>query len=213
MKTIASGAIDAMTDGTAIAVGAVKIGCTPPVLVWGGYGSLTLGGETYDGIGDRGLVTLSGSALGDAEQNITLSLSGIEPDVIALFSASSVQRAPCQIWLLTFDGAGLNLLDSQIYTRGKIDSVEVVETIGGTSTIVAQVEPAARGLGRSGQRMRTDADQRLIDAADTGFRVVSFAGQKSLFWGGQKPTSASQLGYTPIPNGGPIGDFNFNGIF
>ena len=200
MKSIATAAIAAMQDGTAISVGAVRIGTTTPVRVWGGYGALTLNGETYDGIGDRGLVQVSGSTLGTSEQNITLTLSGVEPDVLALWSAAGLQGAPCQIWLLTFDGAGQSMLDAQIFAAGRLDTIQVSDTIGGTSTISASVETAARGLGRSGQRMRTDADQRLIGSSDNGFQAVSFAGSKTLYWGGQKPTSASTLGWTPINN-------------
>ena len=38
--------------------------------------------------------------------------------------------------------------------------------------------------------MRSDADQRLIDASDGFFKNVSFAGEKTLYWGGRKPTRA-----------------------
>lgn len=208
MKSYSSAAIAALTDGTAIEVGAVKIACSPIVRIWSGYGPITLGGESYDGIGDRGLVQVSSGALGDSEQAMTLSLNGIEPDVLALFNASQVQNAAVLIWRLVFDGAGQNLLDSQIFARGRIDTLPQDEVVGGTASIIATVEGAARGLGRSGQRMRTDADQRLIDANDAGMRVVSFAGNKTLYWGGQKPSSASNLGWTPIPTAGTYGGYN-----
>lgn len=207
MKSWSTSAIAAMTDGTAIESAAVKIACSPVCRVWGGYGSLTLGGESYDGIGDRGLITVSGGALGNSEQNITLSLNGIEPDILALFSASAVQGAAVLIYRLIFDGSGQTMLDAQIYTRGKLDTIAQEETIGGTASITANVEGAARGLGRSGQRMRTDADQRLVDTSDAGFRVISFAGNKQLFWGGVRPTSASNLGWTPNPSAGQYGGY------
>jgi hypothetical protein len=213
MKSISSAAIAAMQNGTAISVGAVRIGTSTPTCVWGGYGSITLpsgpGGasETYDGIGDRGLVQVTGSALGTSEQNITLSLSGVEPDVLALWNASSVQGAVCQVWLLTFDGAGQTMLDAQIFAAGRLDTLPINDTIGGTATLTASVETAARGLGRSGQRMRTDADQRLISSGDNGFQAVSFAGNKTLYWGGQHPTSASTLGWTPLSNAAGYGGY------
>jgi len=199
MKSISDAAIAAMTDGNAISSAAIVINCSPPVAVWGGYGQLVLDGITFDGIGDRGLVQLMGASLGDSEQNVGLQLSGVEPDIVALFDATQVRGAPVKIWLLIFDGSGQIPLDAQVYTAGRLDTLQVVETVGGTSTICASVETQARGLGRSGQRMRTDADQRLIDAADSGFRVVSFAGNKTLYWGGYKPTSVATLGWSPLP--------------
>lgn len=207
MKSWSTSALAAMQDGTAIEVGAVKIACTPAVRVWGGYGQVTLAGETYDGIGDRGLVTISGGALGDSEQNVSLSLNGVEPAILALLDASAVKNAPVVIWRLVFDGAGQTMLDAQIFTRGKLDTIDQEESIGGTAAIVATVEGAARGLGRSGQRMRTDADQRLVDPNDAAYRAISFAGKKTLYWGGQKPTSASALGWTPLPTAGSYGGY------
>ena len=213
MKARSAAATAAMADGTAIASAAIKIACSPSVLVWGGYGSLALSSgsagsqETYLGIGDRGLVSVTGAALGDSEQNLTLSLSGVEPDVLVLWNASEVQGAACQIWLLTFDTSGTQLLDAEIYTAGRLDTIGIQDVVGGTSTITASVETAARGLGRNGSRMRTDADQRLIDPNDGAYHVVSFAGSKTLYWGGQKPTSASTLGWTPIATGTNIGGY------
>ena len=201
MKIISDAATAAKLAGTCIASAAVKIAGSPPMRVWGGYGQISLAGELYDGVGDRGLVTLSGAALGDSEQNITLTLSGVEPDVVALLDADSVKDAPCQIWLLDFDGSGQTLLDARICRSGRIDTLLIEETVGSTSTIVVNVETQARGLGRSGQRMRTDADQRLIDPADAAYHVVSFAGNKTLYWGGQRPSSASSLGSSSSPMG------------
>jgi hypothetical protein len=209
MKSISAAAITAMENGDAISVGAMRVGTTSPVCIWSGYGPISLpsgsGGalETYDGIGDRGLIQITGATLGTSEQNITLTLSGVEPDVLMLWDAAGLQGSICQIWLLTFDGAGQTLLDAHIFAAGRLDTMPITDVVGGTSTITASVETAARGLGRSGQRMRTDADQRLINSADNGFQAVSFAGNKTLYWGGQFPTSASTLGWTPINT--PVG--------
>ena len=214
MKSISSTAITALSNGDAIDVGAVRIGTTSPVCIWGGYGSITLpsgpGGanETYDGIGDRGLVQIIGTALGSSEQNITLTMSGIEPDVLSLLNAAGLQGAICQVWLMIWDGAGQTMLDAQIFAAGRLDTISVGDVIGGTATVSANVETAARGLGRSGQRLRTDADQRLISAGDNAFQAVSFAGNKTLYWGGQRPTSASTLGWTPLNSPASYGGYN-----
>lgn len=191
MRTYSAPALAALESGDNIVGGAVKIDCTPAVRIWGGYGDITLGSETYKGIGDRGLITVSSGALGDSEQNIVLSLSGVDPDVLALIAASDVQRASFVIWRLIFDGSGRTLHDAQVYARGRLDTLPTRETVGGAATLEANVETAARGLGRSGQRMRTDADQRLISSTDAGFRAVSYAGVRTLYWGGKPPATGS----------------------
>jgi hypothetical protein len=185
----------ALLAGTASSCGALAILCDPPVRVWGGYGRIEIDGEQYDGIGDAGLVSSSGGALGGGEQSVTLELSGVEPHVMATFDAAMLRRAPCILYRLIFDGSGTQMLHAEVFTRGSLDQCPVEDTPGGTSTIRAIVETAARGLGRRGGRMRTDADQRLIKAADGGLKAIAYAGQKNLYWGGKRPaTAASALG-------------------
>ena len=77
-----------------------------------------------------------------------------------------------------------------MFTRGRVDTLMTEETVGAEARITVSVENAARGLGRRGSRMRTDADQRLIDPNDGAFKSISYAGQKTLYWGGKKPSTA-----------------------
>lgn len=207
MKSFSADTLAELEKGTAIVSGAVKIDCVPPVRVWGGYGTLQINGENYDGIGDRGMAQVTGSVLGGAEQNVTLSLSGIEPDVLELLDASSVQGAPVTVWRLIFKGDGRTLLAAHVFTRGRLDDLPVEEVIGGTATITAMVETAARGLGRRGGRMRTDTDQRLVSSTDGFFKHVSYAGEKQLAWGGKKPARAGSVLGVGGGSGGGGGGF------
>lgn len=190
MKVIAPEALAALEAGTAIVTGAVAIACTPPVRVWGGLHEITLGGETFLPVGDRGLVQVAGGALGDAAQNITLTLSGIDPETAALLDSTGLGGAPAVLWRLIFNQAGNTLLSGDIWARGRLDTILREEEIGGTARITAQIETAAKGLGRRGARMRSDADQRLIDPADGFFKNVSYAAEKTLYWGGRRPARA-----------------------
>jgi hypothetical protein len=191
MKIFSDEAQAAIERGDAISAGAVEILCDPPIRVWGGYGPIEIDGMTFDGIGDSGLASVSGSSLGGAEQNVTLSLSGVEPEVLATFNAALLRRAITVVRRLIFDSSGTRLLHAEVFTRGRLDQIPIEETPGGTSTISASVETAARGLGRRGGRMRTDADQRLIKKTDGGFKAIAYAGQKNLYWGGKRPATAS----------------------
>lgn len=211
MKTLAPAALAALEDGTAIVSGAVEIACDPIVRVWGGWHEITFDGRTFDPVGDRGLVQVTGGALGDAAQNITLTLSGIDPETLALLDADGLSGAPAVLWRLIFDQSGNTLLDFHVWARGRLDTIERDEEIGGTAAITAQLETAAKGLGRRGARMRSDADQRLIDPLDGFFKNVSYAGEKTLYWGGRRPARAG----TALPGtggGGGGGGFG-SGVF
>lgn len=190
MRTFTDAAMAAIERGDAIVAGATEIVCDPPIRLWSGEGTLPLAGSQYLGIGDRALAQVTGGAIGGASQGVTLSLSGVDPDVIDVLDADEVAGAPVATRRLIFDSSGTILLDEHVFDRGRIDTVSTEETIGGQATIAVNVEGAARGLGRRGGRMRTDADQRLIDGTDGGFSRVSFAGSRTLYWGGQKPATA-----------------------
>jgi hypothetical protein len=192
MKSYSDAELDEFEAGTAIVVGAVEILCDPPVRVWSGYAPIDIAGETCLPIGDAGLMQVSSTALGSTDQNVTLTLSGIEPEVLELYDASEVRDAPVTAWEVVFKGDGKTFLGAHVLSRGRLDDLPCDETIGGVAQINAMVETAARGLGRRGGRMRTDADQRLIDPDDGFFKHASYAGEKTLYWGGQKPATAAQ---------------------
>ena len=193
MKYYSPEAVAAIEKGEVIISGAVEILCDPPIRVWGGYGNLNIGGVDFDPIGDQGLAIISGAAIGGTAQNLNLQLSGIEPDVLALLDANEVKRAPVNFYSLIFDGTGTEMLHAGVHQRGRIDRLPVEETAGGTATITAIVESPGRGLGRRTGRRRTDADQRLIKANDGGMRLISFAAEKKLYWGGKRPSSAGAV--------------------
>ena len=198
MKVFTPAALAALDNGDAIVSGAVEIGSNPPIRVWGGHGPITFGGRTFEGVGDRGIAQVAGGALGGAAQNITLTLSGIDPETLALLDADAVKGAPTVLWRLIFDESGTTLLDFHVWARGRLDTLPQEDEIGGTAAITAQLETAARGLGKRGGRMRSDADQRLIDPADGFFKNVSFAAEKQLYWGGRRPARAGSV----LPGGG-----------
>lgn len=187
---IAEEALEALAAGAALVSAAVLIGGSTPVRLWGGHGSLTIESEVYTGIGDRGLVSVTGGALGGAEQGAQLELSRLTAEVLAELNPADYRRAPVVLRRLIFDATGSNLLDASVYLRGRIDELPIEEQPDGTYTLKAMVEGAARGLGRSGGRMRSDADQRLIDPNDGSFSRITYAGEVTLYWGGARPTTA-----------------------
>lgn len=208
MKVIAAAALNALADGTAIVVGAIEVTADPPLRIWGGNGPITFDGRTFVPIGDRSLVQVAGGALGGAAQGITLTLSGIEPEVLELLEADEVAQAPATLWRTIFAGDGQTLLDAHVWSRGRLDQLITEEDVGGMASLSALLETAARALGRRGARMRSDADQRLIKSNDGFFRNVAYAGEKMLYWGGRKPTTAgAAIGGTSSGGGSRSRDF------
>ncbi len=122
-----------------------------------------------------------------------MTLSGVDPEVVAQVDLQALRGVPVVLWRLLFNGSGSRLLHAAVFLRGSVDQVSTKETPGGTASIVVNVEGAARGLGRRSERMRTDADQRLIMPTDSGLKRVSYAGGKSIYWGGRPPERAGGI--------------------
>lgn len=193
MKTLTTDAMTAIEAGEAIATGAVKI--TPvsgdPFFAWGGFGPITVDGDVYLGLGDRAFVQQSAGAIGGVAQGYTLSISGVEAAALALLDPDEVKSASVTLYRAIFGPDAKTLLDWHVFDRGRGDALATDETIGGEAAINFAVESAARSLGRSGARMRSDADQRLISSTDGYFKNTAYAGEKMLYWGGKKPAVAS----------------------
>lgn len=203
MKTFPSNAKAALRSGRITVSGAVRLATPAPVRLWGGYGPITLVGEAYQGVGDTGLVEVSAGALGTAEQGAQLTLSGVDPDIAGAVDQAALRGVGVVLWRLIFDGPGSTLLHAAPFLRGRVDKVDLTETSGGTSTLIVAVEGAARGLGRRSERMRTDADQRLISPTDSFFARVSYAGEKTIYAGGRPPERAGVLlGGRDVGDGG-----------
>jgi len=185
-------------------------GSGEPIRLWGGYGPIDIDGETYQGIGDRGLAQQTSGAIGGFAQGLLLTLSGIEPAALELLDGDEIKGASVVLRRMIFAGDGKTLLDAHIFDRGRVDTVETEEVVGDTATIKVAVETAARGLGRSGARQRSDSDQRLINPSDGYFKHAAYAGEKTLYWGGRKPhrtrsgSSSGSGGFV----GGLIGSIN-----
>lgn len=192
-KTFSIEARAALASGDVITSGAVRFGLAESACFWGGHGPQTINGEAYLGLGDRGLISVSSGTLGGQEQGADLTLSGVDPDVLARLDVRALRGVSVVIWRLIFNGSGRTLLQASVYLRGRVDAAPTEDTPGGASILRLGIEGAARGLGRRSERMRSDADQRLISASDGAMKRVSYAGQKTIYAGGRAPQTAAQL--------------------
>jgi hypothetical protein len=158
------------------------------IRLWGGHGVISFGGNDYLPLGDRAFAQQTAGAIGGIAQGYTLGISGVEADALALLDPAEVKGASVVLYRLIFASDGQTLLDAHVFDRGRGDTLESVETVGGPAVVNYAVESSARGLGRSLSRQRADYDQRLIDSNDGYFRNVAYAGEKMLYWGGKKPS-------------------------
>lgn len=207
MKIYSEEALAAIVAGSAVVSACGWFGGASPIGLWAGDGPLAFIDRgvprAFQGIGDREFAAIAGGSLGGGEQGVALSVSGIDATIAGNLDVETLRRVPVILWRLVFNGAGTRLLDARVHFRGRIDKADLDDTPAGTSTLSIGIEGAARGQGRRSERMRTDADQRLISDTDSALRRVSYAGEKTIYAGGKPPEQAgAALGGTAAGGGG-----------
>lgn len=157
--------------------------------LWSGYGTIQIDAENYKGIGARALITRGESRIGGAADSLTITLSGLDPDVAQSIENEDYHQKPIIIRRVIFAPDRRTILGSAVFKRARVDIVQVREKVGGEAAIDFAIEGPRADMNRSGGRIAADADQRVLGGQnDASMKHVSVAGVKTLNWG-NKPSN------------------------
>lgn len=160
-----------------------------------GKGSLEHNSITYLGAGS--LFEVDGiQANGDGTaSSITLKLNGnadtLDANALATIEEEDYAGAPVSLMRRYYDPDTFAELSVEVVFQGYVDQISHYERTGGDAYLEVVCESRALDLGRSGYRMRSDADQRSIDADDGFYRHAQAAKDAQVYWGRKPPESAS----------------------
>jgi hypothetical protein len=193
MRDISETVLGLLDQGRIVLHAAYKVESATPQRVWSGYGSLTVAGETYTGIGATNLVCAITSEVGQAANPVTLALSGVDPQWIPSAIEEDLRGKIVSIYALYFDEDGTSLLDTELEFHGTVDQVMTAFVPGdeGSADLNFNLESEARGSQRSGGRLAAGQDQRLIASTDGSMDAISVAGDIVLYWDGAEPQRAA----------------------
>lgn len=193
MRDISSTVIDLLDEGRVVLHAAYKIESSTPQRVWSGYGTITVAGESYVGIGATNLVCAITSEVGQAANPVTLGLSGVDPQWIPSAIEDDLRGKVVTIYTLYFDEDGTSLLDTELEFHGTVDQVITAFVPGeeGSADLNFNLESEARGSQRSGGRLAAGQDQRLIGSTDGSMDAISVAPDIVLYWDGAEPKRAA----------------------
>jgi hypothetical protein len=173
------------------------------VLAWSGYGDISWGGDTYLGIGDFGGVDKVDETSDVRANGVTLTLSGIPSQLLAIALTEPYQGRPCTLFL-----GALNLTSGAIIgtpyplISGRMD-VMTIEEGADTGTITLTVENRLIELFRTKERRYTHEDQQIDFPGDLGLEYVAGLQEKPINWGVANAAQATLNGGTPAPYEGP----------
>jgi len=153
-----------------------------PVRVWTGYGTLTVGGVDYFGLGTLGSIEPVEENADLSARGLTLRLAGIPIEVLALALAENYQGRTGKLWLGMLNSSA-QLIDSPIpIFAGRMDTVQA-EDSGSTGAIILTLENNLIDLARPRERRFTHQDQQIDFPGDRGLEYVAGLQTKEIFWG------------------------------
>lgn len=160
---------------------------TGQVGFFSGVGTFTWEGITFQGAGTLFELSAVGGSSEGAAVPLTIRLngdarSGLDASVLAQIETVQYRGRPCFVWRAYLHPDSYALISVESVFRGKIDTISHTITEGGDAFLECSVESNAIDLGRSGYRVRTDIDQRLIDPSDGSLAHVQTTATQKIDW-------------------------------
>lgn len=127
----------------------------------------TLDGETYDGVGTVGSISVISESADVSADPITLTLSGLQPSLVSALQDFAHQGSLVTIKIAQFDASGVLIPDPITPFVGTVDTMSWA--LGNTMSVSVQADSYLRLLfrGPDGHR-RMAADQEAIFPSDFG---------------------------------------------
>jgi len=110
--------------------------------------------------------------------------SDLTPDVLAGIESETYKGRTVRIYRIYKDASTrANLGPVRAVWAGTIDQVEHVWSVGAEAVLLIKCESRSLDSQKTGYRMRSNEDQKLIDSADKGFHHSATAGSEAIEWG------------------------------
>lgn len=155
-----------------------------PQRVWAGFGTLkTNDGAIWSGLGELGGVSGLSAAVGTTAAPMTLTLSGVKPDLLAIAvnSSNQVKGRTCIVSLQFFDDAWQPLDNPYAIRSGLMDVMTPQLTLA-QATISLTVEGRWVSRRRPKLGLYTDRDQEGRYPGDRGLELVASLVNKAIRW-------------------------------
>lgn len=181
LTTLVANALD--DEGLTVFFAVELLFDTTPIRLWTGYSDVTLDGNTYIGAGNLLDISSIEETTEIAVRGATITLSGVDSNVVSLALQSPYQGRICNIYF----GVGDGVLDggkwtsiSQIFS-GYMDEMNIDEGPD-YATIELKVENKLIDLERKRVSRYTSAYQKSKYPNDKGFDFVESIQGKQTLW-------------------------------
>lgn len=152
--------------------------------VWAGFGTLTAGGYDWTGLGDLGAIGAIESPMGGTAPMVTLTLSGVKPEMVAtvLDSQAEVKGRGAAIYFQHFDENQQTLDDPLAVFVGTMDTIKISTATADTRVVELTLEWLFSRRSLSPFGYLSDTDQKALYPTDKGLEFVSAMQNKTVKW-------------------------------
>lgn len=167
-----------------------------PLRLWTGYGSRTIEGQTYLGVG--AIMSISGlEEVADlSARQVTVDFNGIDGAIVALALLEPYQRRKARI---LFGVAGET--DAIEIWAGQINQISTIHD-GQTAQVSVSLESRLVELERAKTRLYTDESHQAHAPGDSFFGYVSGLVDREIIWGRATPGATVVEPKPPVDRGG-----------
>lgn len=149
--------------------------------VFTGWGDVVFDGVTYRGVGQVVQIGQASASVADGKAGLSITLSGVDFEVIALAELEDFQRRRVTVYLATFDSEG-QIVDADVFFDGLADDMQSDDTPG-SATLTLSCEQRALDLSRPRVFKYLPEDQKRRFPGDTGFDLVGPLMNRDDTWG------------------------------
>ena len=191
MITLSPEVLGLIDHGQASIRGMIRFDFSQTYGFWTGTSDLVYNGVTYV---PGGIINVSAlpAQMGFESQGLELSLAcapsnGLTPEILASIETEIYHQKPVTISDAFFHPDTHALLFVEPLYRGYVDTVE--HEMGSNGHLTMRCESRAVDNGKTGYRVRSNADQQLIKPDDNFFQYVESAQKEEVYWGAVKTKS------------------------
>jgi len=152
------------------------------VRVWSGDGDLSVGGETYLGVGTLLQISETEDNLELTSTGVSVSLAGMDANVLDMALTENYQNRPITIFMGFLSGGTDVSAGTATIFNGRMQSMSINDDPNG-STINIDAENRLIDLSRPSNLRYTKESQKFIDSSDSCFNRVQAMADREIIWG------------------------------
>jgi hypothetical protein len=162
-----------------------------PVRLWSGYGTITVGAVTYQGIGTLGTISPVEETTDLSARGINFQLSGVPSAYVAIALTENYQGRECSVLFGALDSSGALVASPVTIFAGRMDVMSVNDD-GQEASIIMTAENKLVDFRRPREVRYTHEEQQNLyppgpgTPGDLGLEFVNAIQEKQIYWGNAK---------------------------